>query len=193
MIPINLTGSIFHLEAFIAPSLVVDVLMKSTLFLVLALGICFFMRRAASTSSKHHILALTMLALIGLPFLSALGPQWNILPSSWTMSEGDKSITSTSQSPTTEIVVYQPVEEMPLVESIQVTPDPIFEPEPLQQYPTATSLELGVDTADIKEVVITEPMKAWSWALVVWIVGCSALLIRFLVANIVVSKKAKHL
>jgi beta-lactamase regulating signal transducer with metallopeptidase domain len=175
MHPISLTFA----ELFSSSSLLlIDSAIKVTVLLVLAtIATCILRRDSAAT--RHFVWLLTVVAMLLVPALSALLPQWRVLPE-WARfsSKAEVSVTSQMDSPAIDRTVNQVTEPFQHEE-------PILADRPVISTPqlTAQTAESTFTSATPKA---TSESSSWSLNQVLrfaWLLGFSVLILRLIAAR----------
>lgn len=155
--------------------LLVDSAVKGTALLILAI-VAVLMLRRDSAATRHLVWLLAMVAMLGLPVLSALLPQWRVLPG-WASMPTQTHVENTNQ--------------FLAIGHSDYTADISPNLEPAEAEPPVASAEPPVaEKADSRPALIT-PMAYtqtanWSWinALpMAWASGCFVLLLRLVAAR----------
>lgn len=158
---------------FSAPSvLLVDSAVKGTALLILS-WIAAVMLRRDSAAARHLVWLLAIVALLAVPFLSAMLPQWQILPE-WT-----------NISPAPPVVAPRPLTKEARPAHVQadrpVPSSAIESPSKLSYQPAET----GSGSME-SETVQTPAVWSWDWRRavpLVWAVGFCILMLRLMAAS----------
>jgi bla regulator protein BlaR1 len=157
--------------------LLVDSVVKGAALLLLALIAALILRRD-SAATRHLVWLLAMVALLVVPILSALLPQWRVLPE-WAGISPEPVVVATNP-PSITRPTHGAV-EMPQDE------DPVD-----VERPSATAYQPAAEPPDSQPALVTSegtPAPAagnWGWikALpLVWAIGFSVLILRLLAAR----------
>ena len=156
--------------------LLVDSAVKGTVLLALAAVVALILRRD-SAATRHLVWLLAIVAMLVVPVLSAMLPQWRVLPA-WMSSSrpvvADISPPSISKSPGG--VIESPERAAPVeVERPSAT---VFQP--------ATVLPDSQLALATPEAVPAPAVRSWNWihALpLVWVIGFSVLILRLSAAR----------
>jgi hypothetical protein len=164
--------------AFSASSLLlVDSAVKGTVLLVLAAVAAMILRRD-SAATRHLVWLLAIVAMLVVPLLSAILPQWRVLPA-WMSHSTKLAVVDVSPPsiavPSTSVIESRQIAEPSEVERPAAT---AFQPAvvpPVAQSPPVTSAAAPMPTVGI-----------WNWinALpLVWAIGFSVLILRLSAAR----------
>lgn len=140
------------------PPLFVDVVLKATLVLVLAMLLGWSLRRAAA-AVRHLLWTLTLLALAILPVLGVTLPAWHF-------SCG--RLLASSQPADDSAQTLPAVLPLPTVQALSPT---ATQPVAIQ---TVASVGATEPVAVSEPVAVASPEQAFPWVLTVWLVGLSA-------------------
>src|SRR5262245_11553624 len=155
--------------------LLVDSAVKGTILLVLAAGAALMLRRD-SAATRHLVWLLALVALLVVPVLSALLPEWRVLPE-WAGVSPEPVAVATSP----------PSSAGPAAAAFEL-PQNLVEVE----QPSATAYQPAAELPDARPALVTpaitpEPaVGSWSWvnALpLVWAIGFSVLMLRLIAAR----------
>src|SRR5580765_5115165 len=154
-----------------------DSAVKGAALLVLA-ALAALMLRRDSAATRHLAWLLAMVALLAAPFLSALLPQWRVLPE-WA-NVAPKPVSA---------VLSPPASATSTVDAAE-TPQPAGPAEFVQ--PSDTTTQPVAEPRDLRPALGTPPLISespvgsgrWIQALpLVWALGCAALILRLAAAR----------
>jgi beta-lactamase regulating signal transducer with metallopeptidase domain len=173
--------------AFSASSLLlVDVAVKSTALLLLAILAARLLRRD-SAATRHLVWLLAMVAVLAAPALSALLPGWRVLPEWANLSPQAAAADASAHA------VAQPSNgraELPdTSEPVEIMDPPATAPAPAAPLPAARPASASPAAA------LTPAAPGWTWSDIfplVWVSGVSVLLLRLLAARLLLSKTERH-
>src|SRR5215472_2081333 len=147
--------------------LVAGVFSASSLLLVAAIAAIFLRRDSAAT--RHLVWLLAMVALLVVPVLSALLPQWRVLPA-WAGIPQEPVVVAASPP-----AIARPADgvvELPgSAEPVEVEEPLATASQPIGELPDARSALV------IPEAIPTSGVGSWNWSKglsLVWVIGFSA-------------------
>ena len=170
--------TIFSVAGVLSASslLLVDSAVKGTVLLALAAVVALILRRD-SAATRHLVWQLAIVAMLVVPVLSAMLPQWRVLPA-WMSSSrpvvADISPPSISKSPGG--VIESP--EMAAPVEVERPSATVFQP--------ATVLPDSQPALATPEAVPSPAVRSWNWihALpLVWVIGFAVLMLRLSAAR----------
>ncbi|MFN0051629.1 MAG: M56 family metallopeptidase [Planctomycetales bacterium] len=171
---------VFGLLATTGP-LVVDSAVKGSAFLALAAVAALVLRRD-SAATRHMVWLLAIVAILVLPLLSTLLPQWRVLPE-W-VGSAPRSVVLIESIPNSRWPVAESLPALQVAEPVEVQSSSF----PLQpSTPVRFDQPAQSDTRNAPESSppASEPTPGnWSALLALgWGIGCTLLLLRLLVAH----------
>ena len=156
--------------------LLVDSAVKATVLLALAAVVALILRRD-SAATRHLVWLLAIVAMLVVPVLSAMLPQWRVLPAWMSSPRPDvadvispsigKSIGGVIESPRT----VEPVEVEPPIATVDQRFSALPDPQPALMTPTSGP---------------APTVRSWNWinALpLVWVIGFAVLMLRLSAAR----------
>lgn len=168
----------FVADVFSASSLLlVDSAVKGTALLALAAALAIILRRD-SAATRHLVWLLAIVALLAVPLLSAMLPQWRVLPE-W----------ASIRPATAEVAASLPSLARPAVDAVQLPrnegPVDVESPAAPIFQPAATLPDSRLAPATI-EAIPAPSVGSWNWQSTLplaWTIGCSMLVLRLLAAR----------
>jgi len=168
----------FVADVFSASSLLlVDSAVKGTALLALAAALAIILRRD-SAATRHLVWLLAIVALLAVPLLSAMLPQWRVLPE-W----------ASIRPATAEVAASLPSLARPAVDAVQLPrnegPVDVESPAAPIFQPAATLPDSPPAPATI-EAIPAPSVGSWNWQSTLplaWTIGCSMLVLRLLAAR----------
>ena len=164
-------------------SLLLDSTLKGTLLLVLALILTLLMRRD-SAATRYFVWRLAIIAILAAPVLSALLPQWRVLPSWARLSAPAESPTAQQSS------ISAPGSSSPPVDSQTALPLEAVPHTPVAVSQSVTFPESGPKSDNrlphTAPVPVVRSPIAWSWAASlpwIWGAGFASLILRLVAAR----------
>src|SRR5215472_12147953 len=165
--------------------LVAGVFSASSLLLVAAIAAIFLRRDSAAT--RHLVWLLAMVALLVVPVLSALLPQWRVLPE-WAGIPQEPMVVAASPP-----AIARPADgvvELPgSAEPVEVEEPLATASRPIGELPDARSALV------IPEAIPTSAVESWNWSKalpLVWAIGFSVLTLRLMAARWMLWNAERH-
>ena len=162
--------------------LLVDSAIKGAALLVFASLVVLMLRRD-SAATRHLVWMVAIVAMLFVPALSALLPQWRVLPE-WAMLSTDRNTIETVVANGSDVIDgrYE-AHEIDLPHPANYVPAPEL-PEPVFQ--SSYAIPLPPIVSDIRVAAKTETLATALWSVLpfVWVVGFLVLMIRLLAARL---------
>src|SRR5258708_2110469 len=157
--------------------LLVESAIKGTALLVLAAIAAMILRRD-SAATRHLVWLLAIVAILVVPVLSAMLPQWRVLPE-WAGISVEPVAVEPSP-PSIARPAGHAVESPPIAVPVEVEPPSAFAHQPVAALPDARPASVT------PEAIPTAAVWSWNWlnALpLVWAIGFSVLILRLMAAR----------
>jgi beta-lactamase regulating signal transducer with metallopeptidase domain len=176
-----MNGTIFAVAGALASSnLLLDFAVKGTALLVLAAVVAAVLRRD-SAATRHLVWLLAIVAMLALPLLSALLPEWRVLPQ-WAGVAPELAVAEASPRPI--VGPAHPVDTVgPLprnADGVRPEPPRVAEQPPVAELPDARPAPVMPESAP------DTPARNWTWIGVlpfVWTMGSVLLILRLVAAR----------
>ena len=156
--------------------LLVDSAVKGTVLLVLAAVVALILRRD-SAATRHLVWLLAIVAMLVVPVLSAMLPQWRVLPA-WMSSS--RPVVADISSPSIGKSIGGVIESPRMVEPVEVEP-------PIATVDQRVSALPDPQPASVTPASVPAPtVRIWNWinALpLVWVICFSVLILRLSAAR----------
>ncbi len=156
--------------------LLVDSAIKGTVLLVLATVVTLFLRRD-SAATRHLVWLLAIVAMLMVPVLSAILPQWRVLPAWMSSSRPDVvAVSPPSIAKSTGGVIESPR----MAEPVEVEPPIVTVDQQVAALPDTRPALVMPDAVPAPAV------RSWNWinALpLVWVIGFAVLMLRLSAAR----------
>src|SRR5262245_55580015 len=156
--------------------LLADSAVKGLALLVVAASAAIFLRRD-SAATRHLVWLLAMVALLVVPVLSVLLPQWRVLPE-WASIPQEPVVVAAS--PPAIARSADGIVGLPSAEPVDVEKPLATASQPIGDLPDARSALVT------PEAIPTSAAGSWNWSKglpLVWVIGFSVLILRLLAAR----------
>ncbi|MEJ7595071.1 MAG: M56 family metallopeptidase, partial [Planctomycetaceae bacterium] len=171
--------------------LLIDSAIKGAVLLLFATGVVFFLRRD-SAATRYLVWLVAIIAMLAVPLLSAMLPQWRVLPEWASVVELQEENRNRSD---VKNGIYEIDDSQASHDSQRFdmtgsedTDESMLPSFPIQDFPSSLDTDVASFGPEAVAVSVAEPQPAlWNWkatTVAVWLVGFCSLILRLIAAQV---------